>query len=91
MRVRRPNQRNGHLARRALLNGLLLGGATSAIPWRLAEGADAGPARAIGAPAKVTPADIERIAGLLYGIACPPAMPKRSPRSPRARSPTCTI
>jgi hypothetical protein len=68
MRARRPNQRNGHLARRALLNGLVLGGATSAIPWGLAQGADAGPARAIGAPAKVTPADIERIAGLLYGI-----------------------
>jgi hypothetical protein len=71
MRARRTNKGGRQLARRALLNGLLLGGAASAIPLSAAQGADDRRAPAASAPVAVTPADIERIAAVLYGISLP--------------------
>ena len=58
------------LSRRALLNGLLLGGVAGGIPWNPARGAADAPAPAAAA-ATMTAADIERIAAVLYGISLP--------------------
>jgi hypothetical protein len=63
---KRPGNR---LARRALLNGLLLGGVAGGIPWTPARGAADAPTGADAA--KMTAADIKRIAAVLYSISLP--------------------
>jgi hypothetical protein len=66
MRARTRNGRGKPVARRALLSGLLLGGAAGAIPSTPARASDR-----LAPDATMTAADVERIAAVLYGISLP--------------------